>query len=168
MKGRLKVGISACLLGLKYRYDGEAKFAKELVEALKDQVDFIPICPETECGLGVPRPPMRLTLDQDGRVHLKTSDGSQDLTQTMLEWAECKLEILRERDVAAFILKAKSPSCALRSATVVRDDDGREVKLDSQGLFVMLLRSRFRATPLFEETASIEEIKRALLLRECQ
>lgn len=164
MKPRLKVGISACLLGLKYRYDGSSKFAKELVEQLRGEVDFIPVCPEMEAGLGVPREPVRLTLDPSGRVHLKTLDGSKDFTGAMLEWAECKLEIMKGRDVAAFILKSKSPSCALRSATVVREEDGREAKLDSQGLFVMLLRSRFRTMPLFEETEPIEAIKRALLL----
>lgn len=164
-KGRLKVGISACLLGLKYRYDGGSKFAQGLVEALKDQVDFIPVCPEVECGLGVPRPPMRLELTPDGHLRLKTIDGGKDVTEVMLEWAECKLEILRERDIAAFIMKSKSPSCAVRSATVIREDDGREVKLDAQGLFTMFLRSKFRTMPLFEETASIDEIKEALLLR---
>mgnify|MGYP001767459317 CR=1 FL=1 len=159
---RLKVGISACLLGMKYRYDGSSKFAKELVDALKEHVDFVPVCPETECGLGIPREPMHLELDAGGRLHLKCVDGSQELTSQMREWAECKLEILRALDIAAFILKARSPSCALRSALVVRD--GRDVKRDAQGLFTCFLRSRFRTMPMFEETASIEEIKRALLI----
>ena len=162
MKGRLKVGISACLLGLKYRYDGESKFAKELVEALREHVDFIPVCPEVECGLGTPREPMHLEIDASGRLQLKTLDGTKDFTEKMLEWAECKLEILRERDIAAFIFKAKSPSCALRSAKVVRD--GKEVKLDAQGLFTSFLRARFRTMPVFEETDSVEEIKHALLI----
>jgi uncharacterized protein YbbK (DUF523 family) len=115
-----------------------------------------------ECGLGVPRPPLRLELGHDGRVSVKTCDGAKDFTQEMLEWAECKLEILRERDVAAFILKAKSPSCALRSACVFRD--GKEVKTDAQGLFTMFLKARFKTMPVFEETESAEKIKEALLL----
>ena len=162
MKKRLKVGISACLMGLKYRYDGSSKYAKELVEELSRHVDLIPVCPETECGMSVPREPVHLELDFDGRLHLKANESGKEFTQEMMDWAQGKIEILRERDIAAFILKARSPSCALRSAVVTRNS--KEVKLDAQGFFTYLLRSRFKTMPLFEETASIEEIKKALLI----
>ena len=55
-----KVAVSACLIGLKYRYDGTSKMNMDFINALKDKVDFIPVCPEVECGLSIPRPPMRL------------------------------------------------------------------------------------------------------------
>jgi uncharacterized protein YbbK (DUF523 family) len=163
MRKRLKVAISACLLGLKYRYDGSSKFAKELVEALKDHVDFIPVCPEVECGLGVPREPIRLTVCPDERVRLMNFDGTKDHSEAMLDWAACKIESLIERDVAAYVFKAKSPSCALKSAKLFKD--GVEFKDGAPGFFTALLRARLRTMPVFEETASPEEVKKALLIR---
>ena len=50
---KLKIGVSACLLGIKCRYDGKAKGDPRIYELLKDKVDLIPICPEFNCGLGI-------------------------------------------------------------------------------------------------------------------
>jgi len=152
MKGkRFKVGISACLLGLKYRYDGTSKFNQEIVDALKDVVDFIPVCPEVECGLAVPRPTMRLEQDASGKTRLKVIGGGEDKTDALRDWAEFKIEQLCERDIAAFIFKAKSPSCALRSAQLF-NKNGELVRADAQGLFTEMLRARLMTMPCAEET----------------
>ena len=57
---KIRIAVSACLIGLKYRYDGTSRMNMDIVNTLKDRVDFIPVCPEVECGLSTPRPPMRL------------------------------------------------------------------------------------------------------------
>ena len=67
MHGRkIKIGISACLLGIKCRYDGCSKACPMIFELLKDKVQFIPVCPEFNAGLGVPRPPMHLESSPRG------------------------------------------------------------------------------------------------------
>ncbi len=147
---RFKVGISACLLGLKYRYDGTSKFNQEIVDALREVVDFIPVCPEVECGLGIPRPPMRLELGPDAKPRLKVIESGEDKTDELRNWAEFKIEQLCERDIAAFIFKSKSPSCALRSAQLFKD--GELVRSDAQGLFTEMLRARLQTMPAAEET----------------
>ena len=149
-KKRFKVGISACLLGLKYRYDGTSKFNQEIVDALREVVDFIPVCPEVECGMGIPRLPLRLELADDGKPRLKVVESGEDKTDSMRDWAEVKIEQLCERDIAAFIFKSKSPSCALRSAQLFKD--GELVRADAQGLFTEMLRARLRTMPAAEET----------------
>ena len=67
---KLKIGVSACLLGMKYRYDGTDKLDARIVERLLNKVEFVPVCPEVECGLEIPRPAMRLERGQGG-THLK-------------------------------------------------------------------------------------------------
>ncbi|MBW2200459.1 MAG: DUF523 domain-containing protein, partial [Deltaproteobacteria bacterium] len=60
MEKRIKIGISACLLGNKVRYDGGHKLDRYLTQTLGCYVEYVPVCPELECGLGVPREYMRL------------------------------------------------------------------------------------------------------------
>lgn len=159
---KLKVGVSACLIGLKYRYDGSSKFAKELVEALDGRVDFIPVCPEVECGMATPRPPMRLEVSSKGE-RLKVIGTGEDKTAEMESWAEGKLEQLERRDVAAFILKSKSPSCALCSAQVFRPD-GKVIKEGAKGLFTRLLARRFPGTSIIEDSEPLPDILKKLNL----
>ncbi|MHC4779721.1 MAG: 2-thiouracil desulfurase family protein, partial [Planctomycetota bacterium] len=60
MSERIRLGISQCLLGEKVRYDGRHKKDDFVLENLGPLADFVPVCPEVECGLPVPREPMRL------------------------------------------------------------------------------------------------------------
>ncbi len=57
---KIRLGISACLLGEKVRYDGGHKLDRFLTETLGEYVEYLPVCPEVECGMGVPREAMRL------------------------------------------------------------------------------------------------------------
>ena len=88
-----KIAISACLIGLKYRYDGSSKMDMSIVNALKDKVDFIPVCPEVECGLEIPRPPMHLEASPKG-TRLKVTETGEDVTEMMTEWGLGKLDKL--------------------------------------------------------------------------
>ena len=55
MGSRIKIGISACLLGRKVRYDGGHQRDRFITDSLGQYVDYVPVCPEVECGLGTPR-----------------------------------------------------------------------------------------------------------------
>ena len=53
-----RVGVSACLLGENVRYDGRHKLDPDMVDTLSQYFELVPVCPEVEMGLGVPREPM--------------------------------------------------------------------------------------------------------------
>ena len=65
------IGISSCLLGNKVRYDGQHKLDRYLRDQLGRFVEFVPVCPEVECGLSIPRETMRL-VDIEGKHRLMT------------------------------------------------------------------------------------------------
>lgn len=69
-----KVAVSACLIGLKYRYDGGSKMNMDFINALKDRVDFIPVCPEVECGLSIPSADASGSLSRRN-AHPRDRDG---------------------------------------------------------------------------------------------
>lgn len=141
MVKRLKIGVSACLIGLKYRYDGESKINRELIRRLGDKVDFIPVCPEVECGLTVPRPKMRLEVSSKG-TRIKEIESGVDHTDEFCKWMEIKLEQLNEKDIAAFLFRAKSPSCGLGTCKLF-SPTGRCIRENGSGLFASMLTKRF-------------------------
>ena len=135
---KLKIGVSACLLGMKYRYDGTSKLDPRIVDQLLDKVDFVPVCPEVECGLAIPRPAMRLERTPGG-TRLRVIATGEDETRRMEEWAGVKIEQMLRRGVAAFLFKARSPSCGCRNTSVF-DSQGRPILKDADGIFVRMLR----------------------------
>jgi len=90
MNDKPLVGISACLLGDKVRYDGGDKLDPDIRDVLGKQVEFIGICPEQESGMGVPREAMRL-VNVDGNVRLMTQQTAKDMTQQMQTWMQKNL-----------------------------------------------------------------------------
>ena len=82
MVERIRIGISSCLLGEKVRYDGGHKLDRYLADTLGQFVEYVPVCPEYECGLGVPRESMRLVGDP-GSPRLVTTRTNHDLTDRM-------------------------------------------------------------------------------------
>ena len=133
---KLKIGVSACLLGIKCRYDGKAKGDPRIYELLKDKVDLIPICPEFNCGLGIPRPPMRLEASPKG-TRMKVIETGEDKTEVMRDWINVELKLLERIDIAAFIFKARSPSCGLHGVDLF-NKDGRCLGKCGRGLFAAI------------------------------
>ena len=108
-----RLAISACLLGERVRYDGDHKRAPWL-EAMGDVV-WVPVCPEVELGLGVPRPPIRVEVGDAGAA-LRVLATGEDLGARMDALAASRLQDLADAGVVGFVLKARSPSCALDDA----------------------------------------------------
>ena len=65
MKEKIRLGVSACLLGQEVRYDGGHKLDRFLTDTLGQYVEYVPVCPEVECGLSVPREAMHLKGDPE-------------------------------------------------------------------------------------------------------
>src|SRR5512138_2640679 len=96
---RIRIGVSACLLGRKVRYDGQHKRDAFLVEVLDPFVEWVPVCPELELGLGVPREPVRLVGDP-AAPRLVAERSGRDLTGAMRTLAEARVAELEKLDLA--------------------------------------------------------------------
>ena len=146
-----RVGISSCLLGQTVRYDGGHKRAPSLLEKLDSLVEWIPVCPEIDIGLGVPRPPIDLYATGSG-VRLVMPATGRDLSEQMRTYARDKVARLQALGISGYILKAKSPSCGLGSARVL-DDEEDVLHRSGTGLFAEVLKAQLPNLPMEEETA---------------
>jgi uncharacterized protein YbbK (DUF523 family) len=112
-----RVGISRCLLGDEVRYDGTHKRNADLLRLLDGEVEWVPVCPEVEVGMGTPREPIQLVPAADGvrsgnaTVRLRGVSSGTDWTLRMHEWARARVDSLRALHLSGFVLKARSPSC---------------------------------------------------------
>lgn len=149
METPLKIGISACLLGQPVRYDGGHKLDPFLADTLGRFVTFVPVCPETECGLGVPREVMRLVGDP-ASPRLVTSHTGVDLTDRMAQWAAQRVEELAKEDLCGFIFKSRSPSSGMERVKVYPETGGIPVKR-GVGLFARAFMERFPLLPVEDE-----------------
>jgi uncharacterized protein YbbK (DUF523 family) len=113
----IRIGISACLLGEKVRFDGGHKQDPFLTGTFGRFVEWVPVCPEVEAGLGTPRESMRLVRTQDG-VRLLTVKTARDLTATLDDYAKRRVEDLVAEELCGYVLKRDSPSCGLERVKV--------------------------------------------------
>ena len=107
---RPRVGISRCLLGDAVRYDGGHKRQATLLEVLGPHVEWVPVCPEVELGMGTPREPIELVA-QDGDVRMIGVISQRDWTTDMRAFAAPRVASLAALGLAAYIFKSRSPSC---------------------------------------------------------
>ena len=140
----IKIGVSACLMGQNVRYDGQNKQAN--IEKYFDPANFhlVPICPEVEMGLPVPRPPIEII--NDGTIKLvQVNDHTIDLTNQMQKWFLTKYQYIAK--YSGFILKSKSPSCGIQTTPIYFD---KQIEI-TDGLFVKLLKKDKPAVSLIDE-----------------
>ncbi|MGI5869801.1 MAG: DUF523 domain-containing protein [Kiritimatiellia bacterium] len=147
---KIKLGISACLLGKPVRYDGRHKLDPFLQDAFSAQVDYVPVCPEVEMGLGVPREPMRLEGDP-ARPKMITIKTRIDHTARMHAWARARIKALEAENLCGFIFKSRSPSCGIGTVNVF-DAAGLAANIGS-GLFAAAFKRRLPLVPIAEESA---------------
>ena len=146
---KIRVGISACLLGELVRYDGGHKRNDTLTAAFSGVVEWVPVCPESECGLSIPREKMRLQGDPS-TPRLIVIETKKDETDRLLGWAGKQLEKLADLGIRGFVFKARSPSCGVRD-TKVFDKEGNVVFDCSAGLFARAFLDRFPHLPCEDE-----------------
>jgi len=148
MANTIKIGISSCLLGSSVRYDGGHRLDHYLKNTLGRFIEWVPICPEVECGLAVPREPMRLVEDH-GALRLITIKTEQDKTSAFSRWSRIRLKQPASADISGFVFKARSPSCGVCDTTIV-DPSGRVIKKGA-GLFVAAVSNHWHCIPLEDE-----------------
>lgn len=148
MSKPIRVGVSACLLGNPVRYDGGHKRDAYVVDTLGRYFEFVPVCPEVECGLGVPREAMRLVGDPDA-PRLVTIKTGVDLTERMRGWATNRVEELAGENLCGFIFKSKSPSSGLTRVKVYNDKGSPAER--GVGLFARAFLGRLPLVPVEDE-----------------
>ena len=83
-----------------------------LMQTFGQYVHYVPVCPEVECGLGVPRETLRLEGDS-GAPRLMTRNSRRDITHKMQQWAQKRVKQLERENLCGFIFKSKSPSSGM-------------------------------------------------------
>ena len=144
----LCIGISQCLLGDKVRYDGGHKRDNFLIEALGRHVEWVPVCPEAELGLGTPREPMRLVGDLQAPRLITISTGI-DHTDAMNRFARQRVRQLEALDLSGYVFKADSPSCGITQVPLFNQDIETH---DTVGLFARAFIEHFPLMPVEEES----------------
>ena len=145
----LRVGISSCLLGRKVRYDGGHKQDRYLIDVLGPHFEFVPVCPELEVGMGVPREAIRLVGAAAAPRLLGVRSG-EDWTERMSRYAARRAAELDRLDLCGFVLKKDSPSCGMERVKVYDPDGGLPDK-SGAGLFARALMDRLPLLPVEEE-----------------
>lgn len=175
----VKLGVSACLLGQRVRYNGNDKWHRGVVEELGAYVGWVPVCPEVELGLGVPREPIELVRSDEHErgVRLVGTQSGRDLTEAMSRLARARVAELSTQGIAGYVLKSKSPSCGLHVKVFATpalyeperpDDEPRIFDAIGPGLFAAALQVRFPGMPLAEEIElDSKEACTAFLQRVC-
>jgi uncharacterized protein YbgA (DUF1722 family)/uncharacterized protein YbbK (DUF523 family) len=145
---KITLGISTCLLGENVRYDGGHKHDRFLTDTLGKYVTYRPVCPEVECGLGVPRESMRLVGDPES-PHLITIRTRQDHTERMVRWARQRVAELEKEKLCGFIFKSDSPSSGMERVKVYKDGGMPEKK--GVGVFARIFMEHFPLIPVEDE-----------------
>lgn len=145
---KIKLGISTCLLGEPVRYDGGHKLDRFLKDTLGQYVDYVPVCPEAECGLGTPRESMHLE-GEPGALRLITTRTKKDLTDRMLAWSRQRVEELESENLCGFIFKSNSPSSGMERVRVL-DPKGVPHKTGT-GIFAGVFMQTFPLIPVEDE-----------------
>ena len=144
----IRIGISACLLGREVRWDGGHKRDRFLTDVLAPFVEWVPVCPELEMGLGVPREPIRL-VRREGSVRLVAERSGLDHTASMERLARRRARELRVLELCGYVLKKDSPSCGMERVRVYGE---RGVpRKDGVGAFAAVLREQLPELPVEEE-----------------
>jgi uncharacterized protein YbgA (DUF1722 family)/uncharacterized protein YbbK (DUF523 family) len=145
---KIKLGISTCLLGENVRYDGGHKLDRFFTNTLGGYVEYVPVCPEVECGLPIPREAMHLEGDPDS-PRLVTTHTKQDMTDRVVQWARKRVVELEKDNLCGFIFKSDSPSSGMERVKVY-NEKGMPVKR-GVGMFARIFMEHFLLLPVEDE-----------------
>jgi uncharacterized protein YbbK (DUF523 family) len=143
----VKLGISSCLLGERVRYDGGHKLERRLVDTVGRHFTLVPVCPEVESGMPVPREAMRLEGDP-ANPRLITIGSRIDLTDRMRVYCIERVARLEREGICGFIFKQNSPSSGLHGVKIY---NGGVPTAEGRGLFAAEVVRRFPLLPVQEE-----------------
>lgn len=145
---RIRVGVSSCLLGERVRWNGDHKQDHYVKDVLGEYFEWVPVCPEFETGMGVPRETVRL-VKTGNRVRMLGTKTAEDWTGRMEEFSRNKTAGLRDSGLSGFIFKKGSPSCGMERVPLYNGKGGAAGS--GSGLFAGRFRETFPLVPVEEE-----------------
>ncbi|WP_299789277.1 DUF523 and DUF1722 domain-containing protein [uncultured Shewanella sp.] len=143
---KIKVGISACLMGEKVRFDSGHKKNSYINSTLGDYFEFSSFCPEVDIGLGVPRQAIRLVSSDKGVRAVGSRTPELDVTELLYHSAENRREWHEE--LCGYILKKDSPSCGMERVKLY---SSQMAERKGVGLYAARLMKNFPHLPVEEE-----------------
>jgi uncharacterized protein YbbK (DUF523 family) len=144
----IRLGVSSCLLGNAVRYDGGHKRDPIVIDLLGSFVEWVPVCPEVEAGMGTPRPALHL-VREGGEIRMREIASGRDHTRAMQRFAARRVRALRSLDLCGYVLKKNSPSCGMTQVKVCGEKNAP--RKDSRGLFASQLMDAFPNLPVEDE-----------------
>jgi uncharacterized protein YbbK (DUF523 family) len=142
-------------LGENVRYDGGHKRDRFIIETLGQFVEFVPVCPEVECGLGIPRESMHLEGNPES-PRLVTTRTKIDHTERMVTWARTRVKELEAEDLCGFIFKSRSPSSGMERVKIY-NEKGIPTN-NGVGMFAKIFMDHFPLLPV-EEDGRLHDVR---------
>jgi uncharacterized protein YbgA (DUF1722 family)/uncharacterized protein YbbK (DUF523 family) len=149
MKSKLKIGVSSCLLGEKVRWNADHKLDRYVRDVLGNYFEYVPICPEVEVGMGVPRETVALygSLEKSQMIGKKTQ---ADWTKQMQDYTQSRIKSLANDYLSGYIFKSKSPSCGLARVPIYPEFGSKKAR-HGAGMFAHAFRDKFPLIPTEDE-----------------
>lgn len=147
-EAKVKVGISACLLGEAVRFNGGHSQSKICLKQLNIHFHWQPFCPEVAAGFSTPRPTMRLVGDPQAPRLINPKQPNINLKHQLAQGWQSHLDWMQ--DLHGYVLMKNSPSCGMERIKVYQDN-GHPHQIRSQGLFTQALSKRYPLMPIEEE-----------------
>ena len=144
----IRLGVSSCLLGNEVRFDGGHKRDRFVTDLLGEFVEWVPVCPEVEVGMEIPRPTLRLVGDVDD-VRMVEIKSGRDHTQSMKRYSAKRVRALRGLDLHGYVLKSNSPSCGMTRVKVY-GHKGMPTR-QGRGLYASSLMEAYPNLPVEDE-----------------
>lgn len=142
----IRIGISACLLGEKVRFDGNHKLDRYICDTLGHYFLFVPVCPEVAIGLGVPRPTIRLEGDPLRPQAIGVNDRRISVAPALERYGRQMAQ--RLPPLAGYLFKARSPSCGMERVKVYQE---KGVPRAGRGIYARELMAARPSMPVEEE-----------------
>jgi len=146
----IPIGVSSCILGNEVRFNGGHKLSSFVRDTLGAYVRFVPVCPEVDIGLGIPRETLRLARGENDSVQLIAPKSGSNHTVAMEEYSRTKTEALSREALCGFIVQKGSPSCGMERVRIY-SEPGRAPARNGRGLFTHALMERFPNLPVEED-----------------
>jgi uncharacterized protein YbgA (DUF1722 family)/uncharacterized protein YbbK (DUF523 family) len=143
----LRIGVSSCVIGEEVRWNGGHSRQRYLTDMLGPFVEYVPVCPEVEVGMGVPRPTVRLVREGE-TIRMIDPKNEVDWTSSMNRLSLSRASDLAGEDLSGFVLKKDSPTCGVFRVRIYTDTG---VERNGRGLFADALIQRMPYLPIEEE-----------------
>jgi len=143
----LRIGVSSCVIGEEVRWNGGHSRQRYLTDMLGPFVEYVPVCPEVEVGMGVPRPTVRLVREGEA-IRMIDPKNEVDWTSSMNRLSRSRASDLAGEDLSGFVLKKDSPTCGVFRVRIYTDTG---VERNGRGLFADALIQRMPHLPIEEE-----------------